>query len=127
MLMIRYSYNTQINPPGPFVFVQLRRPRSEHVLSGIPAQVDCAADRTVLPTSLVRQLQLVELDRIPAAGLAGHVEMVTTHAVEIGIELLPLYTVEVLAADEPYVLLGRDVLNRYRVVLDGPRQKLEIE
>jgi hypothetical protein len=37
------------------------------------------------------------------------------------------YTVEVLAADEPYVLLGRDILNRYRVVLDGPKQKLEIE
>lgn len=125
--MIRYSYNTQITPPGPFVFVQLRHPQTESVLSGIPAQVDCAADRTVLPMSLVRQLQLVALDQIPAAGLGGRVEMATTHVVEIGVELLPLHTVEVLAANEPYVLLGRDVLNRHRVVLDGPKQKMEIE
>ena len=28
---------------------------------------------------------------------------------------------------EPYVLLGRDVLNDYRVVLDRPQLRLEIE
>ena len=27
---------------------------------------------------------------------------------------------------EPYVLLGRDVLNRYRIVFDGPQLALEI-
>ena len=53
--------------------------------------------------------------------------MATTHVVEIGIELLPLHPVEILAADEPYVLLGRDVLNRHRMVMDGPKQSLEIE
>jgi hypothetical protein len=35
---------------------------------------------------------------------------------------------EVLAnRDELYVLLGRDVLNRHRIVLDGPQLVLEID
>jgi hypothetical protein len=29
--------------------------------------------------------------------------------------------------DEPWILLGRDVLNLYRLVLDGPKLTLEIE
>ena len=33
----------------------------------------------------------------------------------------------VASRDEPYVLLGRDVLNGHRVILDGPRLHLEIE
>jgi len=37
-------------------------------------------------------------------------------------------TIEVLAnRDEPYVLLGRDVLNRHRIVLDGPQLLLDID
>jgi hypothetical protein len=34
---------------------------------------------------------------------------------------------EVLAADEPWVLLGRDVLNSHRLVLDGPQLILELD
>jgi hypothetical protein len=44
-----------------------------------------------------------------------------------GHDLEPV-AVEVLASrDEPYVLLGRDVLNARRVVLDGPPLVQEID
>jgi hypothetical protein len=33
----------------------------------------------------------------------------------------------VASRDEPYVLLGRDVLNDYRAILDGPLLRSEIE
>jgi len=36
-------------------------------------------------------------------------------------------TVKVLASDEePYALLGRDVLNRFTILLDGPNLALEL-
>jgi hypothetical protein len=36
--------------------------------------------------------------------------------------------VKVLASlEEPYVLLGRDVLNHFRITLDGPNLVLDIE
>jgi hypothetical protein len=37
-------------------------------------------------------------------------------------------TVEAFASrEEPHVLLGRDVLNHFRVLLDGPNLVLEME
>jgi hypothetical protein len=44
------------------------------------------------------------------------------------IRSFPPMTVEVLAHPaEPFILLGRDVLNHYRILLDGPKLALEIE
>ena len=53
--------------------------------------------------------------------------------------LLPVFTVQLVVRDFPplegevmggiaerYAVLGRDVLNRFKVVLDGPNQKVEI-
>ena len=48
--------------------------------------------------------------------------------VQLQVHDLEPSALEVLASrDEPYVLLGRDVLDTRRVVLDGPRLVMEIE
>ncbi|CAN5760668.1 hypothetical protein BH23PLA1_BH23PLA1_34350 [soil metagenome] len=61
--------------------------------------------------------------RWPASG----VKLVPTYLVELAIRGLPTQPVEVFAhAGEPYVLLGRDVLNQHRLLLDGPGLALEI-
>ena len=45
---------------------------------------------------------------------------------EVSFRVLPAQ--EALAnRDEPYILLGRDVLNSHRIVLDGPQLVLEID
>jgi hypothetical protein len=50
--MIRYAYNRQVEPPAPFVHVTLRRPGQDQASEELPAQIDTAADRTVIPGSL---------------------------------------------------------------------------
>jgi predicted aspartyl protease len=95
--------------------------------SDIPAQVDTAADMTVLPQTLVDQLGLVQIDRVPARGFDGHVSFVPSYLASIAIRGLSPTVVKILASrDEPFVLLGRDVLNRHRLVLDGPDLSLEV-
>lgn len=126
--MICYGYNQQVSPPAPFVHVTLRCPEIGTELSDVPAQLDTAADRTVIPTSLLGQLRLVPLDELPVSGFGGQVLLLPTYRVELAIRSLGAATVEVLAhADEPFVLLGRDVLNRHRILLDGLRLSLQIE
>src|SRR5205823_120539 len=98
-----------------------------HTVDGLPAQVDTAADRAVIPGGLVARLGLVPLDELPVAGFGGQVLLVPTYLLELAIRSLPPQPVEVLAhAEEPFVLLGRDVLNRHRLLLDGPGLALEI-
>jgi hypothetical protein len=94
----------------------------------LPAPIDRAADRTVIPGGRVERLGLVPLDELPVAGFGGQVLLVATDLVEVTIRSLSPVPVEVLAhPEEPFILLGRDVLNRHCLRLDGPGRTLEID
>lgn len=125
--MIRYAYNRQVDPPAPFVHVAIRRPGDGPYSDDLPAQIDTVADRSVIPGGLIARLGLVPLDELPVAGFGGQVLMVSTYLVELSLRGQPPRLVEVLAHEgEPYVLLGRDILNHLRLLLDGPGLALEI-
>lgn len=125
--MVRYNYNRQVSPPAPFVHVSIRPPNEGSAEAVIPAQLDTAADLSVIPGRLVDELQLLPLDSVSALGFGGHLMTLPTFLVEIRVRDLGPVCVKVLASpDEPYALLGRDVLNRYTVTLDGPNLVLEI-
>lgn len=125
--MIRYNDNRQVSPPAPFVHVGIRHPQLDEGFEDCPAQLDCAADFTVVPATVIEQLHLAQLDHVLIGGFGGHVTLAPTFLVRLAIRgLAPLLTRVVSSEGEPYVLLGRDVLNQYRTLLDDPRQILEM-
>jgi len=125
--MIRYAYNGQKQPPAPFVLVTLRHPYVGTELRDVPAQIDTGADQSLLPLPLARTLALPHSGQVAVGGVGGTTEQMDLYGVLLGIHTLPLQAVEVLAhPGEPWVLLGRDVLNTYRLALDGPRLVLEL-
>jgi hypothetical protein len=126
--MIRYRYVTHLDPPAPFVNVSVQCPTTGRQAAGLAAQVDTAADRTVLPAQVVAALGLVEVGRFLIEGFGGHIIELPTYLVAVRIHDLPAVEVRaVLGEREPYILMGRDVLNGYRLLLDGPKLALEIE
>jgi hypothetical protein len=126
--VIRYRYNQQVAPPPPFVHVSLRCRETGQEAADLPAQLDTAADRTVIPGKLVEELRLIPLDELPAGGFGGQVFLLRTYRLELRIRDLQPVLLEVLAhPDEPFILLGRDVLNAHRIVLDGRTLTLEID
>lgn len=125
--MIRYGYNTQFTPAAPLVHVALRSPDGTRQVAGLPAQLDTASDRTVVPLDVVQQLGLVQMDQITVVGIGGSTLSIPTFLVQVEIRQLQPLLVEVAASSgEPMVLLGRDVLNLFKIVLDGPQLKLEM-
>jgi hypothetical protein len=125
--LIRNSYNPHWKPPAPFVLVTIAHPLTGAAVQDFPAQLDTAADRTVIPEDIVASLGLDFSGLIQILGVGGTVEEMTLYPVSLGIQQLPPLVVEVVAhAKEKWVLLGRDVLNQYRIVLDGPNLTLEI-
>ena len=126
--MIVYSYNRQITPSAPFVHITVERPDKGAAVADVPSQLDTAADITVVPASVVETLGLVQLGEVEIMGFGGHITTVPTFLVSLAIRQFEPIIVKVLVnPDEPCVLLGRDVLNQYRVLLDGPRLKLQID
>ena len=76
----------------------------------------------------MEEVQLGQIGEFEAIGLGGHLMTLPTFLVRVQLRGLPPHVVKVLASPaEPYVLLGRDVLNHFRVTLDGPNLVLEIE
>lgn len=125
--MIRYTYNTQKQPPAPFVRVTLRHPNTGAEVRDLPAQLDTGADRSVLPLSVASALALHQSGVMEVIGVGGNGEEMPVFDVLLGVHNLTPLRTEVLAhPGEPWVLLGRDVLNGYRAVFDGPNLILEI-
>jgi hypothetical protein len=125
--MIRYAYTTFSGPPAPFVHVTVGDPNTGTVSVEVPAQIDSAADRTVIPGALIDALGLTQSGSLLVAGLGSVIQSCPTYIADVGIRSLPAVTVKVLRADgEPHVLLGRDVLNQFRILLDGPALALEM-
>lgn len=125
--MIRYRYATQLKTPAPFVNVTLRCPGSGREIPGQPALVGTGADRTVLPGPIVETLSLVEDGRLLFQGFAGDVVELPIFLIAVQMhDLPPILIRAVLGEREPYILLGRDVLNAHRILLDGPQLALEI-
>lgn len=125
--MIRYKYNDQVPVPAPFIHVTLHCPVTNQEVADIPALTDSGADRTVVPISLILGLGLAQIGEIAVAGFGGEESHCPVYLAEVAIRSLRPILVKVLGATgESYVLVGRDVLNHFRVVLDGPGQVVEI-
>jgi hypothetical protein len=123
----RYNYNQQVSP-APFVFVAVARDDDGAAPHEHPAQIDTAADRTILPWPLIDELKLVPFREFEAMGLGGVILRLPSFLLRLAIRGNAPTLVEALASpEEPYILLGRDVLNGHRVILDGPRLLCDVE
>lgn len=125
--MIRYGYLPQLQPPAPFVHVTLRNPVTGSEQRGLPAQIDTAADRKLFPINIVQALELLQIGSILIEGAGGVRQAMPSYPVSFSIHDLPAVTVEVVASPgESWILLGRDILNSHRILLNGPELVLEL-
>ena len=93
----------------------------------IPAFVDTGADATIVPIAIVRQLRAGVVTLKTVRGYTGGRRTVRTYLVDIEVGPFTLPGVEIVgddATDE--ILLGRDVLNRLRLLLDGPGRRTQL-
>ncbi len=123
---VTFNYVPGETPPAPYVLVAVARADGSVVASEVPAKVDTGADRTIIPTRLAEQLGLEALERREFEGLGGQRVTLTLFRVPVTIRRCPTVIITAAGSDgEPYTLLGRDVLNLFRITFDGPDQAAE--
>ena len=115
--MTRARFDDSFEPPAPVLPVRIGGidPRAPTAL--VRMLVDTGADCTLVPARLARSLRLPYVDKIEVQGVGGAVRSARVYAARI--RLGPLRLVTRLAAFGDEALLGRDLLNRLTLHIDG--------
>jgi predicted aspartyl protease len=88
--------------------------------------VDTGADGTLVPQSLVDEIGAPFVDDVRVRSHWGEWRNMQLFTVDIGIGGLRLPAVEVAGDDRGQeIVLGRNILNRLRLLLDGPAGQVE--
>jgi hypothetical protein len=122
----RFPYSPAKAPPVPAVILTLSSPDGSRTVSGVSAHLDTAADQTVVPLPILTQLGLQPFHFATAQGFGGTAYRLGLYQVGLDIPGVARLVLSVLGhSNEPFLLLGRDVLNLFRITFDGPNQSVE--
>jgi predicted aspartyl protease len=86
--------------------------------------VDTGADMTLIPEALARTLGLPIVSRLRVAGVTGVAQ--SADVVAATIELATTTMLSEVVAFGAETIVGRDLLNRFVLTLNGPRRILEL-
>ena len=120
------AYDRAFNPPAPVADVTVANPVTTNKRSNLRGKLDTGADITVIPERLVVPLGISPKGRVWTRGYDGTYAQRPVYYIRLTLEGFVLATVRCIAADRSDVLLGRNVLNRFLIILDGKNLTFEL-
>jgi len=126
-LLPSFAYLSSYDPPLPIIELVIANPSNQSVTTEVFI-VDSGSDMTCIKDDIIGLLKLEFFGYATVAGDTGEEDDYQTAIVRIetpfGVHEL---TEVVIDSNTNENLLGRDVLNRWKVTLDGPNQQMTIE
>ncbi|MFZ2362691.1 MAG: retroviral-like aspartic protease family protein [Anaerolineae bacterium] len=122
-----HRYLDDFYPAMPALVLRLGYPGEGMAVGPITALVDTGADGTLIPQPLLDEIGAPLVDSKRIRSHWGEWRQVLVFAVDMGINDLRLPAIEVVG-DElgSEIIVGRNVLNRLRLLLDGPRREVQV-
>jgi predicted aspartyl protease len=119
--MSLHSYSADYVPAMPVCTIYVGAGGEEPLLGPLEALIDTGADITVVPMSYLRRLGVRPVGHGMAHSLWGDRRSVHVYAISLRLDNLHIRALQVLGdANGDEIVLGRTVLNRLYLVLDGP-------
>lgn len=124
---MKQPYNTQYRPPIPILNIRLYSSVSDIFSDALPALVDTGSDASLVPLTQLLELEAEETAPGWLVSITGERKVVSLYFVDVYIDHIALPGIRVIAdKDADEVILGRDVLNKLSLFLDGPERFLTI-
>ena len=120
------AYDTRHDPPAPIAQVTIANVMQRRRHKKAPALLDTGSDITAIPRSLASEIQIYPIGQIRLEDVQAQTQMVLTYAVQLTIADLIIPRLEVILTGLDYVILGRDVLNRLNMLLNGPEMVFDL-
>lgn len=121
------SYLDTHYPEIPVLEIYLGYPAEKLSLGPLVAIVDTGADGTLIPQKLLDQIETPMVDTVRIRSHWGEWRRVMVFTVDMGFENLRLPAVDVIGDETGTdIILGRNVLNRLKLLLDGPGHYTQI-
>ena len=117
-----------LSNPSPITLINVFNPSSnDKNVKEVKAVVDTGSGKTCLPQDVITTLQelgnleVTTYDVIPIEGK----RLIAQKFYRVSLELQngKLHEIEVYGIPRDYAIIGRDILNKYRVVLDAPSEQ----
>ena len=121
------AFDRSFTPPAAVASVVETHPVSSATSGMLRGKLDTGADLTVIPESLVPQLALRARAFVWARGYDGTFSQRPAYYIRFSLEGYELPVVRCIAADRQNVLVGRNVLNRFVITLDGRNLRFELQ
>ena len=124
---MNFRYSRSYYPPVPVVEVTFISAADNLHIGPVSAIVDSGADGTLVPQSYLDQINAPSTTDMLIRSQWGEPHQVVMYLVDVRIGNLTLPGIEVVGdTRSEETVLGRDVLNRLQVLLNGPRETVNV-
>jgi len=122
-----YSYHADYDPSFPCLQVVIANPDNALRTELLDALIDTGSDGTLVPLVYLEQLNAVALVETGIRSHWGERRRVHLFMVNLLLGDFTLPGVFVVGDDQgDEIILGRNVLNKLRLLLDGPREQTDL-
>ncbi len=122
-----YGYTQSAKLAAPELSLEVLSPASNERRQEVICVVDTGACASCIPQVIVKSLDLKDYRRRQISWGDGRVTSQNLYAVDLAFGEVVLRDVWVLATEKEYGLIGRDILNKYRLLCDGPSRVWSVE
>lgn len=124
---MKFNYNDDYFPPIPVAEVTFITAAESLRAGPFMAVIDSGADGTIVPLSFLNEIRAAPTVEMVMRSPWGERRKVLLYLVDVQVGSITLPGIEVVGDDQTAeVILGRDIINGLRVLLDGPEQTANI-
>lgn len=124
--MLLFRYNKRERPSAPYVVIEIVPAGRRRKSTRRRAKLDSGASLTVIPEKLIERWRIRPSGAVRVRAYNGQESVRPIYSVDVTIGSQRFQDIEVTTAQRRNILLGRDIMNKLRITLDGTQEVVEI-